>query len=921
MSFLDLWWKECRCRLALEDVSTAELTTGSLYLGPFPNPQTQLEGTEWQVLPVQDWLRYEQPCDPPDDPEWPTPRNAQQLIALLDGLAPKQQMICALVAAELVLSIFEERYPSDERPRRAIETAYRWVEGQATREEVRAAAELAQETAARMADAVQMFTDMVATAPSLTTLSVAQTQAHNSILYVALAAENAVAATIYAALASTFSSTVYEAIEFASSAFINAARAANFETSGQAWENFHELWWKECRCRLAFMDAPTAELTTGQPPYYEGLKERLEQPSPTVLPQSRYERHLTPCDPPDDPSWPAPENFNDVWDLLAGLPLKQQVICALTAAELVLPIFEEVQPGIESPKDAIAAGWQWVRGTLDREQVMVAATAAEAAGGDIQWEGALGKSAGHSAFAASLAAESAGDSLESVADDAWATMNAMEAAKDYWGMSKEDFYAWWWRECRCRLALEDVASAELTTGHPAGTTGQPPTEESGIPSPKAFYYGQLKRSLESPSAEIVPVHSERYYQPCNPPEDAKWPTPQSSQDVLPLLARLPLPQRVVSALVAYSMVAPTLLEDDHGAWATQAKHAVETISAWVDGNGDTRALGRAETEMRGVVDAINYRVHINHPEANPAPSWAAKVLEDILGSINYEGERAPGRRVSYAIFSAANALITAEAPGGDKETVDQIANAFYRQWWTETRCVLAFSDVGEAELTTGHPARTVGEPPSGPESIREVRELFDTLSATEVLLAAEAAASVLWAVLKAVWIEDPATEDLQDMIERTLNWALETAPAPDQFELNDLISMFEWMVNTGKESQEMVSEPKNILLFDGILAWLQTVKEGLYGERNAFLKYAVDTVLFLFTYGKASGRADIAEQWWRLVRETEELRFVNEDLVVGHLPYTKFQRQVDKLRPEEVGSQEEFFTASEQGMQDRRPRD
>ena len=53
--------------------------------------------------------------------------------------------------AERVLPLFEARYPDDDRPRRAIETARRYAEGQATKVELRAAAAAAYAYAAAAA--------------------------------------------------------------------------------------------------------------------------------------------------------------------------------------------------------------------------------------------------------------------------------------------------------------------------------------------------------------------------------------------------------------------------------------------------------------------------------------------------------------------------------------------------------------------------------------------------------------------------------------------------------------------------------------------------------------------------------------------------------------------------------------------------
>jgi len=52
----------------------------------------------------------------------------------------KQIVIVACDCAELSLPIYEKKYPKDNRPRKAIEIARKWTDGEATIEEVRSAA-------------------------------------------------------------------------------------------------------------------------------------------------------------------------------------------------------------------------------------------------------------------------------------------------------------------------------------------------------------------------------------------------------------------------------------------------------------------------------------------------------------------------------------------------------------------------------------------------------------------------------------------------------------------------------------------------------------------------------------------------------------------------------------------------------------
>ena len=61
--------------------------------------------------------------------------------------ASRELRLFAADCAERVLPIFEKRYPGDDRPRKAIEVARRFAEGEATQKEMRAAREAAGDAA------------------------------------------------------------------------------------------------------------------------------------------------------------------------------------------------------------------------------------------------------------------------------------------------------------------------------------------------------------------------------------------------------------------------------------------------------------------------------------------------------------------------------------------------------------------------------------------------------------------------------------------------------------------------------------------------------------------------------------------------------------------------------------------------------
>ena len=76
---------------------------------------------------------------------WDTCERADWMLWLCgrmagsDGWPTHQQIVLvACEFAETSLKFYESKYPKDDRPRKAIETARKWANGQATIEEVRA---------------------------------------------------------------------------------------------------------------------------------------------------------------------------------------------------------------------------------------------------------------------------------------------------------------------------------------------------------------------------------------------------------------------------------------------------------------------------------------------------------------------------------------------------------------------------------------------------------------------------------------------------------------------------------------------------------------------------------------------------------------------------------------------------------------
>lgn len=196
---------------------------------------------------------------------------------------------------------------------------------------------------------------------------------------------------------------------------------------------------------------------------YEELKRRLEYPEERVAPSELYHRELTPCNPPDDPNWPAPKNIGDIRILLERLPHKSEILCLLVAAKLVLPIFERqftVENMDTRPRNAIEITERWIKEAATEFEVEAAADEVREAGEEIDDEDAA--AAASSAWNAAYAIYSFPELSESF-DTVYGVLDAAIATHGAWGMSMEDFLELWWKECRCALAIDEPGSTELTT--------------------------------------------------------------------------------------------------------------------------------------------------------------------------------------------------------------------------------------------------------------------------------------------------------------------------------------------------------------------------------------------------------------------------------------------------------------------------
>lgn len=478
--FYALWWKECRCRLAIDQPEAQELTTKGVE--DYEDLKRYLESPERETYIPELMTRRE--CDPKEDPEWPTPTNREDVEALVEKLSKQAQTYCALLAAELVLPLIE----SADIYERAYAGLRLALSGEGALDEISGVEEAI--------------------------WSLARENPGDTPEYAAISTVS------WALWAAALSSLLPDAIAHTVKWGSTAAERAGWMPR----EEFFALWWKECRCRLALDKPETQELTTsgesrefctlteedyddatdsypgwpngpvypvpcrpgpdgpgtawkrhhgypnsssepetiGNPPYQEleALKKYLEAPGRKPPKSSLFLGRE--CDLPEDPDWPAPKNEQEVGALLNRLPEIARAMCALIAAELVLPIWEAEYPEDDRPQAAIRAAHDWLNSNISRDAVIEAINSAQ----NSYWAAlGLGGAAATAADAivwGAMAIFWGGRSNFDVNASAavWAAI-AMELA--HW-MSQEEFYNLWWRECRCRLATSTPTEAIPTTG-------------------------------------------------------------------------------------------------------------------------------------------------------------------------------------------------------------------------------------------------------------------------------------------------------------------------------------------------------------------------------------------------------------------------------------------------------------------------
>ena len=193
---------------------------------------------------------------------------------------------------------------------------------------------------------------------------------------------------------------------------------------------------------------------------YQQIRSYLQSPRQIIIDPLRKD-----CNPPEDPNWPSPRTRYEVEQLMGQLPHWAQVVCALTAAEMVLPIWEEwarqnmITTYIrEAPSQAIDITQRWLDEEVSASEMNAAAHAAAGSAVDTanNTAGSAANTAGDAAYAAVGAAAAAGAGAGgngATIYAAYSVYNASAAHASYNTGTLTDSFRNWWRLCRCRLAF------------------------------------------------------------------------------------------------------------------------------------------------------------------------------------------------------------------------------------------------------------------------------------------------------------------------------------------------------------------------------------------------------------------------------------------------------------------------------------
>ncbi len=636
--FLRDWWCECRRRLAIRDPrETLGRTTGTRE--QYERIRTALEPREQRFDPVEVALL-------PEDPDWPTPTDYDSVRALMERLPHRAAVFCALTAAEMVLPIWVARYPDDTRPRDAIRTTRRWLAG----------GSLGGDAAYAVAYAAYEAAD----------------GAYDTDTDIADAAAAAYSA-IYAAYANVLASAVDGVVLAAAvDAVASGATGRDVEAVRQ---RFYRRWWSVCRRRLAIRDVPSAEITwrgtTGTREQYEQIQQHLQQGITRWKPPEFRAPEIEE-DPDWMTDWMTPTGWMITRSLLDRLPHNQQVICAITAVEMVLPTWDEWARDdgdtyvARQARQAIELTWASIRSNGSWDEVRDAANRVYNAASSAAAY-AASRSSGYDPGSAIFA-------IPEINPDATSTVlaAAYTGERSGWWPSQRAFLQDWWSRCRARLAFRDVETAEVS----GRTTG---TREG---------YKRIRTALEP---------REQRFEPTEPPllpEDPEWPTPTDVDSVVALLERLSPTQQVICALTAAEMVLFIWEERDPG--PSDVSAMIKTTWEWVRGDASPEQVREAASAIYG-----------SGPLIAPIPAADIPALNMARVAAADAGLAAANISLSVPIYGSdiSTAEIVTEAVSGASYaalwTAWPTREAFFRDWWSRCRARLAFRDVETAEVS-GH---------------------------------------------------------------------------------------------------------------------------------------------------------------------------------------------------------------------------
>ncbi len=216
-----------------------ELTAGQPPLPlEYEQFKARLDDPPVRVLPQHGYERYLTPCDPPEDPAWPTPTNELEVEYILSAIPNTQRIIAAIVAAELILPIYDLAYPKDKSFGVLIDVVREWANGKTKMADLRAAIVAIQSPLEHVNYEAELeLSDLP---------KYAQANAASAISALGMEAYYAWR---------TYAFDIRQA-----TSIVQLSARAYLQSAGVTHQDFYELWWKEVRCRLSFDDALRADL-------------------------------------------------------------------------------------------------------------------------------------------------------------------------------------------------------------------------------------------------------------------------------------------------------------------------------------------------------------------------------------------------------------------------------------------------------------------------------------------------------------------------------------------------------------------------------------------------------------------------------------------------------------------------------------